>query len=133
MSDQNDAPDNGMAADELYLEETFTDRRVGTIRRLTPVDGDGNPDASREVNYVGQAQIMTQMGALPLSFPLDGPTLGEAAEQFAAAAEQAIVQASKEMEEMRREAASSIVVPGAGGGMSGGGLGGLPGGGFQRS
>ena len=25
----------------LYLEEIFTDRRVGTIRRLTPVNKDG--------------------------------------------------------------------------------------------
>ena len=27
----------------LFLEEVFTDRRVGTIRRLTPVDGNGAP------------------------------------------------------------------------------------------
>ena len=29
----------------LYLEEIFTDRRVGTIRRLTPVGKDGERDA----------------------------------------------------------------------------------------
>ena len=29
---------------QLYLEEIFTDRRVGTIRRLTPVGGDGKRD-----------------------------------------------------------------------------------------
>ncbi|MCG2633450.1 MAG: hypothetical protein J4A00_00800 [Gammaproteobacteria bacterium] len=126
MSNQNSATDMAMIADDLYLEETFTDRRVGTIRRLTPVDGEGNPDPSRPVEHVGQAQIMTQMGALPLSFPLEGETLAEAAESFAAAAEIAVEQAAKELEELRRQSASSIVVPGAGGqGQGGGGFGGL--------
>ena len=35
----------------LYLEEIFTDRRVGTIRRLTPVTKDGTRDAARAVLY----------------------------------------------------------------------------------
>ena len=32
---------------QLYLEEIFTDRRVGTIRRLTPVNKDGARDQAR--------------------------------------------------------------------------------------
>ena len=32
---------------QIYREETFTDRRVGTIRRLTPVTADGATDAPR--------------------------------------------------------------------------------------
>ena len=32
---------------ELYKEETFTDRRVGMVRRLLPVRPDGSPDGSR--------------------------------------------------------------------------------------
>jgi hypothetical protein len=39
---------------QLYLEEIFTDRRVGTIRRLTPVGGDGKRDDARAVLYVGE-------------------------------------------------------------------------------
>ena len=54
-----------MDSSQIYREETFTDRRVGTIRRLTPVTADGAADAARPVVYVGQAQIMTPMGALP--------------------------------------------------------------------
>ena len=37
----------------LYLEEIFTDRRVGTIRRLTLVKKDGKRDEARAVLYVG--------------------------------------------------------------------------------
>jgi len=29
----------------LYREEIYTDRKVGTIRTLTPVKSDGSPDA----------------------------------------------------------------------------------------
>ena len=115
-----------MNASNLYLEESFTDREIGTIRRLTPIDGEGQPDPSREVEYIGQAQMMTPMGALPLNFALLGPTLAEAAEQFGAGAQVALELASKELEELQRQQASSIVVPGGGaggaGGMSGGGI-----------
>jgi hypothetical protein len=30
----------------LYLEEVFTDRRIGTIRRMTPVKADATTDVS---------------------------------------------------------------------------------------
>ncbi|MDH4115345.1 MAG: hypothetical protein OEU89_07725, partial [Burkholderiaceae bacterium] len=55
-----------MDATSLYREEIYTDRRVGTIRALVPVDGKGGTDAARPVVYVGEAQIMTQMGPLPV-------------------------------------------------------------------
>ncbi len=108
-------------ADNLYLEESFTDRTVGTLRRMTPVDKHGNPDASRSVLYIGQTQVMTAMGALPLSFDIDADSLEVAIAGFSDGAKQAFEQTMKELEEMRREQASSIVVPGAGGGMPGAG------------
>jgi len=43
--------------DKLYLEEILTDRRVGTLRRLTPVTRDGAPDATRPVAYVGETRF----------------------------------------------------------------------------
>ena len=114
---------------ELYKEEVFTDRRAGTIRRLTPVTGSGEVDGSRPVSYIGQAQILTPMGAVPLAFEIDAASLDEAARKFADGARVAIAEAQKELEEMRREAASSIVVP-QGSGVDMGGIGsGLPGGG----
>jgi hypothetical protein len=106
-----------MDAAQLYREEVFTDRRVGTIRRLTPVTAEGDPDAARPLIFVGQAQVMTPMGAVPISFELDSPTLDGAIAKFGAAAEQAVQQTMRELQEMRREQASSLVIPDSAGAM----------------
>ncbi len=111
----NEKPgDAQMDAAALYREDVFTDQRVGTVRRLTPVGPDGKDDASRPLLFVGQATVMTPMGSLPLSFELDATTLAEAVAQFGAAAQHAIEDAARELQEMRRQAASSIVIPDAG-------------------
>jgi hypothetical protein len=102
-----------MDATQIYREETFTDRKVGTIRCLTPATADGAVDAARPVVFVGQAQVMTPMGALPISFELEASTLSGAIEKFGAAAEQAVQQTMRELQEMRREQASSLVIPDA--------------------
>ena len=70
---------------DLWLEEIFTDRRVGTIRRMTPVDGKGERDPGREVMFVGETQVMSQLGALPINFVLEAKTLEEAAKLFGGA------------------------------------------------
>jgi hypothetical protein len=105
-----------MDARQIYREETFTDRRVGTIRRLTPVTADGGPDDARPVLFVGQAQVMTPMGAVPISFELESTTLDGAIAKFGDAAEQAVQQTMRELQEMRREQASSLVIPDSAGG-----------------
>jgi hypothetical protein len=119
-----------MEEGDLYLEEIFTDRRVGTIQRLSPVDKDGRPDAARKVLYVGQTQLMSRMGALPLSFEIEATSLGGAVAGFPEAANRALVETMQKLEEMRREQASSLIVPGSGD--FGGGAGGLGGGGGGR-
>ncbi|HSH30877.1 MAG TPA: hypothetical protein VK971_13295 [Thiohalobacter sp.] len=124
-----------MNATDLYREEVITDRRVGSIRVLTPVTAEGTTDPGRTVVYVGQAQLMTPAGALPLSFEIPAASLSEAVDKFSEATEQAVERTLQELEEMRRDAASSIVLPTSGGegmGGPGGGFGGgMPGGGFQ--
>jgi hypothetical protein len=108
----------------LYLEEVFTDRRIGTIRRMTPVKKDGQRDGARAILYVGETQVLTPAGALPIGFEIGAGSLEEAAEKFGQLAKEAIERTVKELQEMRRQAASSIVVPqgplpplgGAGGG-----------------
>jgi hypothetical protein len=103
-----------MSADALYREETFTDQRVGTVRRMTPVKSDGSDDPSRPSLFIGQATVMTPMGSLPLSFELPAKSLAEAVSQFGPAAQQAIEEAARELQELRRQASSSIVIPEAG-------------------
>lgn len=115
MSAESDKGPVQMDASQVYREDTFTDRRVGTIRRMTPVTAAGEPDAARAVLYVGQAQIMTPMGALPLSFEIEADNLSAAIEKFGPAAELAVQQTMRELQEMRRESASSLVIPDAAG------------------
>jgi cobalamin biosynthesis Mg chelatase CobN len=115
MSSVNDARQASMDSSQIYREETYTDRRVGTIRCLTPVTAEGTADATRPVLYVGQAQIMTPMGALPISFDLDAATLGAAIAKFGEAAELAVQQTMRELQDLRREQASGLVIPGAAG------------------
>jgi len=100
-----------MNAASLYREDIYTDQRVGTVRRLTPVKSDGSDDASRPVLFIGQATVMTPMGSLPLSFELEGTNLAEAVAGFGPAAQAAIEDAARELQELRRQAASSIVIP----------------------
>jgi len=95
----------------LYLEEIFTDRRIGTIRRLTPVTKDGVRDNARPVLYQGETQVMTPAGALPIGFDIGAGSLEEAAEKFGQLAKEAIERTVKELQELRRQAASQIVVP----------------------
>jgi hypothetical protein len=95
----------------LYREETFTDRRIGLIRVLTPVKADGLADPSRSVLYLGEAQLLTAAGPLPLTFEIEATCLRDAAERFAASAKAAVERAVQELEELRREAASPIIVP----------------------
>ena len=95
----------------LFLEEVFTDRRIGTIRRLTPVKKDGTRDTAKAVLYVGETQVLTPAGALPIGFEIGAGSLEEAAEKFGPLAKEAIERTVKELQDLRRQAASSIVVP----------------------
>jgi hypothetical protein len=113
-----------MDAASLYREEIYTDRAVGTLRVLTPVTTTGAPDPSRPVVYTGEAQLMTTVGPLPISFEVPATTLAEAVARYAEAAKEGVAQAMRELTEMRRQASSSIVIPQGGALPPGGPLGG---------
>jgi len=95
--------------------DVFTDRRAGSIRRLTPVTVDGATDATRPVLFSGQTQLLTPAGVLPLGFEIEAKTLEEALQKFPEGVKVALEQAIDEARELRREAASRIVVPDVGG------------------
>lgn len=131
MSNEHEQMDASMDVGALCREDVYTDRRVGTIRVLTPVKPDGEPDPSRDIEYIGQASLYTPAGALPLNFELEAGSLSEAIEKFPDAAKRAVEETMEQLREMRREQASSIITPGRGQGGQGGagGQGGF--GGFQ--
>ena len=116
-----DADEMKMEVSDLYREEIYTDRKIGTIRVLTPVTADGSEDSSRDKQYVGQAQMYTPAGALPLTFEIDAANLGEAAGKFGGEAKQAMENAIEELKELRRQQSSQIVMPGQGSGLGGSG------------
>jgi hypothetical protein len=130
MAEKLDPRDTQMDASALWREEIYTDRKIGTIRALQPVAADGQPDAVRKPVYVGEAQIMTSMGPLPVTFEIEAATLAEAVAKYGATAQVAVERTVKELQDLRRQAASGLVIPqGAGGG--GFGPGGMPGGKIQ--
>jgi len=115
MAAQNDLPEVQLDLKALYREDVFTDRRAGSIRRLTPVTAEGSVDPMRPVLFSGQTQLLTPAGVLPLGFEIEAATLEEALKKFPDGVRVALEQAIDEARELRREAASRIVVPEVGG------------------
>lgn len=113
MADELNDAEIGMDSAGLYREETFTDRRVGTLQQLTPITAAGTADATRPVLYMGQTQVLTPAGALPLTFEIPAASLDEAVSKFGELAKEALARTMKRLEELRREQASSIIVPGS--------------------
>lgn len=112
-SEQSIKIDVRMDQDNLYLEESFTDLKAGSIRRLTPVMPDGLPDKKRKIFFMAQTQLMTQAGLLPIQCEIEAQTLREAMEKFPAAVNEAVEKLVERANEMRRQEASRIIVPGS--------------------
>ena len=101
-----------MDASNLYSEEVVTDRKVGTIRVLTPVLPTGARDLERPMIFMGEAQIMTQMGPLPITLEIPAQSVAEAAAAYGTCAKDGVRPTIAKIQAMRREAASQIVTPG---------------------
>lgn len=127
MAETTRATEATMDATALYREEIYTDRKVGTLRVLVPVRDDGTADTARPTIFQGEAQLMTNVGPLPISFDIDANGLADAVAKYAEATKAGIERAMRELQDMRRQASSSIVLPPAGATLGPGGT--LPGGG----
>lgn len=114
MSDAERGPAGEIEVDRknLYREEIYTDLKVATLRRLTPVKPDGSDDPSRPVLFVGQTTLLSQAGPVPVQCPIEATTLEDAMDRFPAAVNDAIERMIEEAREIQREEASRIVVPG---------------------
>jgi len=100
--------------DDLYKEESITDRKAASVRRLVPIKKDGSEDAARETIYIGDTTLMTQMGPIPVQFPLEAKSLEDAFDLFPEGLKEAVEKLNDRAKEMAREEASRIVVPGQG-------------------
>ena len=121
MSLEQNEPSPRMDPADLWREDVFTDRKIGTIRRLTPVKTDGSTDPGRAALFVGEASLDTPAGALPLNFEIPAATLEQAVAAYGDAVQKAFVEAMEALKEMRRRASSSLVLPpGVGPGPGGG-------------
>jgi hypothetical protein len=122
----NPLADIAVDTENLYREETFTDLKVASIRRLTPIKADGSDDPTRPAIFVGETTLMSSRGPLPINCPIEAASLSDAFNAFPEAVQQAVERLMEEAREIQRQEASRIVVPGP---MPGGGLGGPFGGG----
>ncbi|NQT68372.1 MAG: hypothetical protein HQ552_02200 [Desulfobacteraceae bacterium] len=95
----------------LYLEETFTDLDMASIRRLTPVKPNGIKDKSRKPIFVGHTQLMTPQGALPIQSQLEAKNLKEAMENFPEAMKISIEKMLENLKKMQQKEESRIIVP----------------------
>ena len=100
----------------LYREQSYTDLKAGSIRRLLPVKPDGSPDETRTEIFVGTTQLMTNEGPLPVQARLMANSFQEALAVFPEtvrkATEEMIAQFEKLQQKMKAEADSRIIVPG---------------------
>ena len=115
MSDPQVQPLSEIKLDEsnLYKEEVFTDLRVGSLKQLTPVTKTGERDLGRPMVFVGETQLMSQVGPLPVQTRIEAENLAAAMEKFPAAIQTAVEAMIDEVKELQRKEMSRIVVPGA--------------------
>jgi hypothetical protein len=98
----------------LYMEESFTDMKVATIRRLTPVKTDGLPDKTRKTIFIGETNILTPSGPLPLQAVIQAKQLQQAIKNFPEAMQAAVDKLAEEVKRMKEQKDSSIIAPGGG-------------------
>ena len=115
---QQDRIDFNVDTANLYREESITDLKVASIRKMVPVTAQGKDDPSRSPIFLGHTQILTPQGPLPLQARLMANDLTEAMAAFPAAMEQEMgkmmeqLRQMQEAEQKNQKDDSRIIVPG---------------------
>jgi len=118
MTDPNtgDMPDFTIDQSNLYREEGFTDLKVASIRKLSPINSDGTDDKSRTAIFIGSTQLMSDYGPLPVQAALPANNFQEALAAFPAAMQQAMATTIEKLQKMQEQEQakkdSRIIVPG---------------------
>ncbi len=110
--DQNHEIEFSVNRQNLYREESFTDMKVASIRRLTPVKSDGSEDKSRKAIFVGQTSLITPNGPVPIQAMIDARQLQQAIKKFPEAMQNEMERLLEEMQKLKQEKESRIIVPG---------------------
>ncbi|MBC8248016.1 MAG: cytoplasmic protein [Deltaproteobacteria bacterium] len=110
--DQNHEIEFSVNRQNLYREESFTDMKVASIRRLTPVKSDGSEDKSRKEIFVGQTSLITPNGPVPIQALIDARQLQQAIKKFPEAMQKEMERLVEEMQKLKQEKESRIIVPG---------------------
>jgi hypothetical protein len=95
----------------LYVEESFTDLKVGTIKRLSPVKPDGSEDKTRRTVFVGHSSVMTPNGPLPIQNVIEAKELGQAIKKFPEALQAAMDRLIEEVKKYQEQQESQIQTP----------------------
>jgi hypothetical protein len=98
----------------LYSEESFSDLKTGTIKRLTPVKTDGSPDKSRKTIFVGHTSILTPDGPLPIQNIIPAKELSQAIKKFPEFMEQAMERLIEEVKKYQEQEQGQIQKPDSG-------------------
>ena len=98
----------------LYREESFSDLKTGTVKRLAPVKADGSADKSRKTIFVGHTSILTPNGPLPIQNNIPAKDLPQAVKKFPAAMQQAMEQLIEEVKKYQEQEQGRIQKPGSG-------------------
>jgi predicted AAA+ superfamily ATPase len=89
----------------LYRDESITDLKMGGIRCFTPIMQDGTDDESRDTLFVGNAQVMSPQGIIPIRARIEAATLEEAMERFPEAMRLAMEDMIEQAEDMQAKRA----------------------------
>ncbi|MDJ0984436.1 MAG: cytoplasmic protein [Desulfobacterales bacterium] len=119
--DQQQPTELKLDRNNLYKEETFSDLKVGMIKRMTPVKSDGTVDKTRKSVFVAHTSLMTPGGPLPLQAVIQAKDLQQAIKKFpeamTAAMDRLAEEAKKYQEQQQQDNRiekpdSRIIVPG---------------------
>ena len=105
----NNSIDFSIDRSNLYKEESFTDLKVGNIRRLIPIKPDGSEDKTRNTIFVGQTNLMTPNGPLPIQGVIRAKELQQAVKRFPEAMEDAVERMMEEAQKMKDQQGSEII------------------------
>ena len=95
----------------LYLEESFTDLKAGTVKRLKPVRPDGSQDKTRKTVFVGHTSILTPNGPLPIQNVIAAKELQQAIKKFPEAMHAAMDRLMEEVKKYQEQEQSQIQKP----------------------